>query len=241
MGKSNSIGSADFFAACSFAPAAAPRNKKSKHYVKPALMDSVTAIFDGKSAGHLYGAAVTEMRRHLYNTGAAFGLLYDYQTFQLLIASGEVNTNRALAERHSGSWNQPGVVMFLSDQCRTHQPAHEVRLRLCLSHSDTKLLGFLGRGGFGSVFKVRKGNKHMALKVVEKVDRLKIEVCRLQKLNHEMQLPVVQPEGEVCHVEDVEAGVHGAYFLMTPVGVPLTREHCEEHPRSIVKICKSLA
>ena len=229
------IGSPDFFAACCFIPKDVC-NPESENYGIPALLDSVTALFDGKSAGH---AAEDQMYRHLCRTVASYGLLYDAEKFQLMIVQGAKDTAKRLDEIWTGSWNQPGVVKFLSEQCERYQPAEELLLRLCLAKCEAIVLGYLGKGRFGRVLKVRCGSKHFAMKVVVDGDTLEKEVERLKNATTtKKNLPVVVPAGAVHRIEGEV--VRGAYFLMTQVGEPMTLEHCRKHKQAIPKICEAL-
>ena len=231
------IGLPDFFAACCFIPKDVCK-RESENYGIPALLDSVTALFDGKSAGHMDGAAEDQMYRHLCRTAASYGLLYDAKKFQLMIVQRGKDTDKKLDEIWTGSWNQPGVVKFLSEQCERYQPAEELLLRLCLDKCKATVLGYLGslgKGRFGRVLKVQHRKKHFAMKVVTDGDTLEKEV---ERLKNKKSLPVVVPAGAVHRIEGEV--VRGACFLMTPVGEPMTLEHCLKHKHAIPKICEAL-
>ncbi|CAE7858579.1 unnamed protein product, partial [Symbiodinium necroappetens] len=155
------LGQPDFFATRCYVAVSPKQKRKGSHYGRPALMDSVTALFDGK----LDIQISHEDRLHalLSHTSASFGLLYDKKGFRLLIAHGERGTSKQLMEIWSGVWEQGGTLQFLAEKFA--EPAHERRLGACLADCGATMLGFLGQGGFGRVFKVKRKNAHYAMKV----------------------------------------------------------------------------
>eukprot|EP00971_Amphidinium_carterae_P283135 5621047-Amphidinium_carterae.1 len=116
----------------------------------------------------------------------------------------------------------PGAVEILADECEKSQPLHERRLQHCLDDSKTKMLAFLGQGRFGRVFKVKRSNERLAMKVVDDVEKLKKE------------LPVVEPRGGVVNLRN--SLLTGGYFLMCPVGQPLTKQSIQDELDMLPKI-----
>ncbi|KAE8966323.1 hypothetical protein PR001_g28274 [Phytophthora rubi] len=89
---------------------------------------------------------------------------------------------------------------------------------------------FLGRGGFGRVFKVQQDRKELALKIVE--------VCSVKRLYQEKEalenaqdtkLTVV-PVGEVIEIRS------GAALLLSPVGHPLPRPTTQEEVQDLFRL-----
>ena len=141
------VGQPDFFGACCYSVREPPKNKpkESARYGVPARLDSVTALFDGKTKRTMNGAAEDQMFRQLNATSASYGLLYTGEVFRLLIASGETFHKR-LTRIVNGSWATRGVVKFLAKECEEYQPLHELRLQACLEDSKTKMMEHLGEG-----------------------------------------------------------------------------------------------
>eukprot|EP00971_Amphidinium_carterae_P261979 5196401-Amphidinium_carterae.2 len=203
----------------------------------PALMDSVTVVFEGKRDSIQQGDQ-DQLHRYLSATSADCGLLYDPDKFLLMVASGEIGTEKRVKEIHEGNWSQPGALPFLHEMCKRLEPPNEYHLRLTLQDSQTTMDKFLGKGNHGRVFQVQGTDEIYAMKISTDITLLEKEVERLRECR-KYDLPVVEPKTDVLHVKD-GSEVKCAYFLMQPVGKQITVKSCQTSLGLIDKLFAAL-
>ena len=228
------VGTCDFFASRCYVERQLKDQKKQRKgtlYGIPALLDSVSAVYEGKL--NLMPRDEDQIFKQLNATTATHGLLYDKNGFTLLQVAGQQGQEKALQKIWYGRWNSKGVKQLFQDQFRD-EPFEEELLGKCLASSKTHMLGFLGKGGNGMFFAVKRGVQKMALKILKSKSDAELEVGALQKA-YEAKLPVVQPVGAAVQVVE-----NGSYFLMKPAGQQVTKEFARQNVPRILNTLHKL-
>jgi tRNA A-37 threonylcarbamoyl transferase component Bud32 len=204
--------------------------KTAKGAGVPALLDSVSAVYEGKLKMEL--AHDSQVFRYLNATSASCGLLYDKVGFRLLKAVGEPGY-KCMEKIVCGTWQIPTALTTINDFFMEN-PIHEQRLMFCLKGADAKMKRFLGKGAHGRVFEVRWQKKTVAMKVVADTDLAEREVGALQ---HAAALgaSVVKVAREVTKV-----ACGGGFFLLEPVGEPIDLKYAKTNAGKIFGALKDL-
>ena len=228
------VGTCDFFASRCYIERQVKDQQKQRNgtlYGIPALPDSASAVYEGKLS--LMPHHEDQIFKQLNATTATHGLLYDKKGFALQQVAGQQGQEKALQKIWYGRWHSKGVQKLFPDQFRD-EPFEEQLLGKCLASSKTQMLGFLGKGGNGRVFAVKRGRQKMALKILKSKSGAELEVGALQKA-YAAKLPVVEPLGDAVHVVG-----NGAYFLMRPVGQQVTKDFAQQNVRRILNTLHNL-
>ena len=228
------VGTCDFFASRCYIekqPKWHKGQRKGTLYGIPALLDSVSAVYEGKLK--LQPHHEDQIFKQLNATAATHGLLYDKDGFALLEVAGLQGQEKLLKHIWYGKWNSKGVKQLFQNQFR-NEPFQEELLGRCLANSQTQMLCFLGKGGNGRVFAVKQGRRKMALKILQSKSAADLEVGALNNA-HEAHLPVVKPVGDAVQVAE-----NGSYFLMQPVGRQVTKEFAQHNVKRILNTLSKL-
>lgn len=132
-----------------------------------------------------------------------------------------------------GTWDIPDALERIKELCQKN-PIHEERLKLCLKSAGATMQRFLGKGAHGRMFAVTRKRKTVAMKVVADVELARLEVDALQRAA-EAGAPCVQV---VTDVQEVACG--GGFYLLQPVGDPVSRDYAKRHAADVLRTLKAL-
>jgi hypothetical protein len=176
------------------------------------LLDCII-LFESKLT--ITDAAFGQVVRYLQNLVSASAILFDRRSFWLIKSHERVVTKVVKAMWvHKGS--KPLFCNFIQD----NKSPWITRLTDACNSLNVQVIegdAFLGRGAFGRVFKVIRGEKILALKIVE--------MCSIGRLYDEVEALKGARDTHltISHIGECIEIPNGAALLLSPVGTSLPR------------------